>query len=426
MSNRLPTLRQAGGIAVSAIQPRFAPVRNEGNLMNPGSDFLAAIGFNSTALGGKVNELTALGVSSVFACVDYISKIIATLPLDLIKNDGTGRKPAAGHPARIVLRFIPNPEMTSSDVRGALAYQQALTGNAYAQLVYNRAGRIAEIWPLETRNVTLSRKNGFPEYTVTGDQGAKTFGFRDILHLKGMTPNGLNGRGPLNCVANLIGLAQALEENASRFFANGSRPGMVYTTAPGVVLTTEQRTALREQLEAAYRGVENFFKTMVLEGGGKMEMTRANNDSSQFDEIARRTHQQICQVFGVPPHKVGILDNATFSNIEEQQIQAMQDLIGPWCKRWEEAFAGSLLLPAERETHYFKHNLNGLLRGDIVKRTTAQVAWIQNSVLNPNEVRELEDLDPVEGGDTYVRQLNMIDINAPAAPPAPTLEPAAA
>jgi HK97 family phage portal protein len=253
---------------------------------------------------------------------------------------------------------------------------------------------------------------------VTSDSGSKVIGFDKMLHLRGMSPDGLKGQGPLTLSANLIGLAQALEENASRFFSNGSRPGMVYTAAPGVNLTEQQRNALKDQLNSAYQGVDNFFRTMVLEGGGKMEMTRTANDSSQFDEIAKRTHQHICQVFGVPPHKVGILDNATFSNIEQQQIQAVQDLFLPWCKRWEEAFAGALLLPGEQDNHYWKHNLNGLLRGDAAARFSAYSTGLQNGIYSINEVRGYEDLDPIDGGDTHVRQMNMADILATAVAPA--------
>ncbi|MES2706086.1 MAG: phage portal protein [Verrucomicrobiota bacterium] len=422
MTHSLPTLREAGPPTPSAVRPRFAPIRNEGNLLNPGADFLSAIGLNVSPLGSRVTEITALGVSTVFACVHYIASIVSTLPLELYRTlPNNSREAAVGHPVRRLMKSRPNPIMVSSDVRYALAYNQALHGNAYAQLVYARSGRAAEIYPLRTRNVTMTTRPGniFPEFYVTSDLGGRPMDFKHILHLRGMSCDGIKGIGPQFLAANLIGLAQALEENASRFFANGSRPGMIYTTAPGVNLTEPQRDAMKTQLKAAYEGVENFYKTMVLEGGGKIELARANNDASQFEQITRRTHQQICQFFGVPPHKVGILDNATFSNIEQQQIQAVQDLFLPWCKRWEEAFGGALLTPEEQDIYYFKHKLDGLLRGDIVTRTQAQSTWLQNGVLSINEVREMEDRDPIKGGDAHVRQLNMADINAPTAPPKP-------
>lgn len=410
----LPTLRQTGGVAASRIRPRFAPVRNhDSGLLGEG--FLADFRTSSSALGNRVNEVTALGVSTVYACVHYIASIMATLPLDLYSVSSSGaRVKMQGHPARRVMCARPNAIMVPSDVRYAMAYNQALHHNAYAQLTFSRDGRVAEIMPLRSRNVSMRMVNGYPRYQVTSDFGSQELGFDRVMHLRGMSSDGLTGRGPLSLAANLIGLAQALEDNSSRFFSNGSRPGMIYSVPAGVTLTPEQRVVIREQLDAAHAGVENFFKTLVLEGGGKVDTARAPNDASQFDEISRRTHQQICQVFGVPPHKVQILDNATFSNIEQQQIQAVQDLFLPWCKRWEEAFAGALLTPTEQDRMYFKHNLNGLLRGDVVTRYQAHSTALQNGIMSINEVRGLEDMDAITGGDGHVRQLNMIDINAPS------------
>lgn len=414
MTLSLPTLREAGGVRNTSIRPRFAPIRNEGSLANPGSDFLASLGLSWSPLGAKVNEITALGVSTVFACVHYIASILSTLPLELYKVEPSGaRFVAVGHPVRRLLKYRPNPVMVPSDVRYALAWNQALHGNAYAQLVFDRSGRPVEIYPLRSRDVSIWVPPGskWPEYQVSG---AGKVDFKHMMHLKGMSPDGIKGFGPLGMGAGLIGLSQTLEDNASKFFSNGSRPGLIYALPPGQALTDTQRTTMREQLEAGYRGAENAYRAMIVEGGGNVQYARIPNDTSQFDEIAASVRIQICQYFGVPPHKVGILDRATFSNIEQQQIQAVQDLFLPWCKRWEEVFAGALLNSNEIESYYFKHKLEGMLRGDITARTAAQASWLQNGVLSINEVRDMEDRDPVTGGDAHVRQLNLTDINAPA------------
>ena len=164
-------------------------------------------------------------------------------------------------------------------------------------------------------------------------------------------------------------------------------------------------------------------KRLGVEEGMKLNTYGMPLDDAQFIESKKFQANEIARLFRVPPHKIGILDNATFSNIEQQQIQAVQDLFLPWCKRWEEAFAGALLLPAEQDNHYWKHNLNGLLRGDAAARFSAYSTGLQNGIYSINEVRGYEDLDPIEGGDTHVRQLNMADILATAAAPA-TMEPA--
>lgn len=418
MTLSLPTLREAGGVRNTSIRPRFAPIRNEGSLANPGSDFLASLGLSWSPLGAKVNEITALGVSTVFACVHYIASILSTLPLELYKVEPSGaRSVANGHPVRRLLKYRPNPVMVPSDVRYALAWNQTLHGNAYAQLVFDRSGRPVEIYPLRSRDVSIWVPPGskWPEYQVSGSGKVD---FKHMMHLRGMSPDGIKGFGPLGMGAGLIGLSQTLEDNASKFFSNGSRPGMIYSAAPGVVLTDNQRTAMREQLERGYQGIENAYRTMVMEGGGKVEYARLPNDSSQFEEIAASVRIQICQYFGVPPHKVGILDRATFSNIEQQQIQAVQDLFLPWCKRWEEVFSGALLNPNEIGEYYFKHNLDGILRGDIAARTAAYASLIQNGVLSVNEVREMEDRDPIADGDGHIRQSNTIPLGSPGPAPA--------
>ncbi len=412
------TLREAG-ISLSGMRPRFAPVRNEGNLANPGSDFLSAIFGNAGPLGQKVNEFTAMGISTVFACVGYLSDILGTLPLDLYKGKGSARMVAERHPARVAMTIRPNREMTPAVLRCTMAANYALHGNAYAKLIYDNGGRIAEIWPLPSKRVTLLRSNGFPYYRVQTDAGVEFINFEKMLHIQGLSFNGMLGIGPLQLAANLIGLAQALEDNAGRFFANGSRPGMIYSVAPGITLTEPQKQSIKEQLNSAYQGVENFFKTMVLEGGGKMEMVRSSNDSSQFDEISIRTHQEICRFFGVPPHKVGILENATFSNIEQQQIQAVQDKFLPMCVRWEQAFSGALLSGDELFTHEFKHDLNGMMRGDSAAKSASYVSGINNGYYTPNDVRKWEELPPLPGGDKARIPLNLGLMDAPAPEPKP-------
>lgn len=415
--HRLPTLRQAGGIAPTAIRPRFAPLRNQGTLSNPGADFLAGIWGNGGPLGQKVNEFTAMGIATVFACVGYLSDILGTLPLELYKGKGAGRKVAERHPARVVMTIRPNREMTPSDVRCTMAANYALHGNAYARLIYDNGGRIAEIWPIPSRRVSLLRSNGFPSYRVQTDTGSEMVEYANMLHIRGLSFNGMSGIGPLHFGANLIGLAQALEDNAGSFFANGSRPGMIYSVAPGVVLTDVQRAALREQLNALHQGVENFYRTMVMEGGGKVDYARSSNDTSQFDEIAIRTNQEICRFFGVPPHKVGILDKATFSNIEQQQIQAVQDRFLPMCVRWEQAYSGALLSREELSTHEFKHDLNGMMRGDSAAKSASYVAGLTNGYYTPNEVRKWEELPPVHGGDEPYRPLNLTPVDPTKTPP---------
>jgi HK97 family phage portal protein len=409
----------------------WANVRAQSTVTNPSQEFLDAVFGPMSHSGARVTEATAMAVSTVYACVALLERTLATLPLKLYRVSGSGptrrREEAATHPLFEVLVYRPNMEMTPSDFRGALAASFVLHGNAFARIVRDRANRVRELWPIHPAFVMIERNRaGVLQYVISphDDEPTRTIPFFDILHLRNVSFSGIVGTSLLTTAREVIGLASTLELNAANFFSNGSRPGMIITSeAP---LTETQVKALRKQLEDEYGGSENAYRTLVLGAmkAADFSALRSSNESSQFDESRARQSVEICKLFGVPPHKVGILDHATFSNIEHQQIQFGQDTILPICKQWEEAMAGAFLTPEERRTYYLKHNLNGFMRGDSVTRAAFYSRGILDGWLTRNEVRELEDLDPIDGLEVPLRPLNMGDgTQSPAVEGASSSEP---
>ncbi len=392
---------------------KFASLFRNSSLSSPSDDFVNAI-FGGTSLSGtRVSESTALGVATVFACVSLLSRVMATLPLKLYEQNGKRRTEAVNHPVYDLLSTRPNPEQTAADVRGALMSNLALRGNAYAYIVRDRAERPRELWPLHSSQVEPYRdRNQLLRYRILGRHWAdntttlKDVPFFNMLHLRGMTMEGQCGLGPMLQARECIGLAIALEDNAAKFFGNGSRPGLILESQSPMGITEKQRQSILDQIKADYGGTENAYKTMVLDGL-KMVTARATNEQSQFDESRNRQAVEVCKLFNVPPHKVGILDNATFSNIEQQQIQFTVDVIGPLCVQWEQALAGSLLTDIERRKFFLKHNLNALQRGDFKTRVDGYAIMIQNGIMSPNEARAYEEMDPRDGGDEFLTPLNM-------------------
>jgi HK97 family phage portal protein len=390
------------------------------SLTNPSQEFIDAIFGTASMSGTRVTEQSAMAVATVYACVSLLERTISTIPLKLFEATGTGRnrrrEEAKTHPLYDVLVYRPNPEMTPSDFRGAMAANFTLHGNAFARIVRDRAGRPRELWPIHPGFVTIERNRaGGLQFVVTShdDEPTRTVPFFDMLHMRGLSFNGVVGASLVACARETIGLAAALEENAARFFGNSSRPGLILTSeAP---LTEPQVAAMRTQIEENYGGTENAYRTLVLGAmkAANFSSLRTDNESSQFDESRARQSVEICKLFGVPPHKVAILDKATFSNIEHQQIQFAQDTIMPICKQWEEAMMGALLTPEERGRFYLKHNLNGLMRGDAASRASFYSRGILDGWLTRNEVRELEDMDPIDGLDLPLRPLNMGDGTQP-------------
>jgi HK97 family phage portal protein len=384
------------------------------SLKYPSETFLDAVFGPMSTSGARVTPETALGVATVFACVSLLSRVMSTLPLKLYERKGDTREELSSHPVALLLGVRPNPEQTPADVRGALMANLAMRGNAYAVIVRDRAGRPAELWPVQSGQVQPYRDGSdMLHYRVIKDGKSQDILFANMLHIRGLTFDGSVGHGA-GMARECIGLAIALEDNASSFFGNQSRPGLLLETA--APLKEDQIKLIYDYLKKYHEGPTNAYRTLIL-NGCKVASARNTNEQAQFDETRNRQAVEVCKLFGVPPHKVGILDKATFSNIEQQQIQFVVDTIGPLCVQWEQAMAGALLTDVERRRLFLRHNLNALQRGDFQTRVNGYVQMIQNGVLSPNEVRALEEMDPREGGDVYLTPLNMSQGGKDNAPP---------
>lgn len=355
----------------------------------------ALLGGMKTKAGVSVSKDTALGVATVFACVNKIAQAVSCLPFQVYRRiPGGGREPASDHPLYSILHDEPNPEMTSVDFRTAMQGNLTLRRNAVAVIVRDGMGRVAELWPVEAINYSIRRDKATRRLTYTID--GKDYGQESILHLRQATFNGIVGLDAMTQAREAIALAITLQDNASRFFSNASRPGG-FLEFPGV-LKDEEVKRLRESFEQSYKGTENAYKLAILEHGMKFVASQANNEQSQFNESRMFQAKEIASIFGVPPHKVGILDNATFSNIEHQSIEWVSDTLLPVITAWEASCNMRLLTREDRRTYFVKLNLSGLLRADIKTRFEAYGIGRQWGWLCPDEIRELEDQNPLPDG----------------------------
>jgi len=237
--------------------------------------------------------------------------------------------------------------------------------------------------------------------------GSQTIGLgaNEVIHLKGHTRDGLLGEDLVRMCNDVIGLAIALDVNASKYFANGSRPGNIYEH-PGV-LTDKAFDRLKEDLKKK-SGPGNEFQDMILEDGLKMAKARSENRDSQFDESRNRQSLAICSLFGVPPHKVGIVSNQPRANVEQENISFAVDTIRPLCVVWEQVLNQRLFTAEERRIYYAEFDISGLVRGDLKTRYEAYAQARQWGWLSVNEIRKKENMNPIGvGGDTYMQPLNM-------------------
>ncbi len=365
--------------------------------------------------GISVDEETALKISAVYACVKVISETVASLPLNLLKEETNGDLvKAKQHPLYAVLHDEPNNEMSSFTFREMLMTNLLLWGNAYALIKRDRSGHVTELIPLKAKNMDVERNaNGQIVYKYTSDNinnaTTKTYTARQLLHIPAFTFDGVVGISPITYAREAMGLALATEEFGARFFGNGARPGGVLEH-PGVVKDPER---LRESWNRVYQGTKNSHKVAVLEEGMKYHEIGMSPEDSQFLQTRAFQITEICRIFRVPPHMIGDLSRSTFSNIEHQSIDFVVHTIRPWLVRWEQAIQRSCLTEEEKTIYCARFKVDGLMRGDFNSRMQGYATARQNGWLSANEIRELEDMNKIpadKGGDDYLVNGNMTPI----------------
>jgi len=366
--------------------------------------------FGPTPSGKTVNERTAMATSAVYACVRVLSETIASLPLHLYRRTGEGKERAVNHNLYHLLHDEPNPEMTSFVFRETLMGHLLLWGNAYAQIIRNGRGQVVALYPLLPDRMEVGRtEKGELFYCYQKDGRDYLLRPDEVLHVPGLSFDGLVGYSPIAMAKNAIGMALATEEYGSRLFANDARPSVVLEH-PGIL---KDPAKIRESWNKIYRGSENAHKVAVLEEGMQVKTLSMPPEQAQFLETRKFQIEEICRIFRVPPHLVANLERATFSNIEHQSISFVVHTIRPWLVRLEQAFNKSLFTGREKGELFASFVVDGLLRGDYESRMKGYAIGIQNGFMSPNDVRSLENLNPIpeeEGGSTYMVNGNMLKL----------------
>ena len=353
-----------------------------------------------------------ISLSIVHACVRVIAETIASLPLHVYEATDTGSRKAPEHPLYRLLHDEPNAEMTSFVWRETMLSHLLLWGNAYCQIIRTGRNKIDSIYPLIPDQMEVDRDSkGNLTYTYTTSEG-KTYALKpeDVLHIPGLGFDGVVGYSPIALEKSAIGLGIAAEEYGSKFFSNGARPSGILVHPN----TVKDPSALRASWNAAFTGSANAGKVAVLEENMHFEPLTMPNNEAQFLETRKFQVNEICRIFRVPPHMIGDLDRATFSNIEHQSISFAVHTIRPWLVRIEQAMNRALFPDNEKGRFYVQFNLDGLMRGDYKSRMEGYAIARQNGWMSANEIRELENLNPLsdeDGGNVYLVNGYMIPIN---------------
>ncbi|MDX2623843.1 phage portal protein [Streptomyces sp. WI03-5b] len=385
-------------------------------------------GGSVNSAGIRVDQDTALTYSPFFAGVRVLSEDLGALPTFLYERlEPRGKQRASSHPLYALLHDQPNPMMSAAWLKETLTAHAITWGDGVAYVASNkRTGAVEEIWPLRPDRLTIGVKRTGPgrferRYRYDDDvNGIHTVLLpHEVLHIPGLGYDGVRGYSVVELAANAIGLGLATEHHGAKVFSNGAAPGGALSH-PGN-LSPEARHRMADDWENIHKGIDRAHRVAILEEGVTWQQVGVPNDAAQFLETRKLQVTEMARWLRLPPHKIMDLDRATFSNIEQQQLDYVSSALNVWLVRWEQAILTQLLLPEERQKFYAEFLVDSLLRGDTLARYQAYAIGRQWGWLSANDVRERENLNPVDGGDAYLVPLNMV----PAARSAPAIESAA-
>ena len=378
----------------------FKKKEDRATLATPTTWLYNSLTGGSTASGINVNPTTALNCSAVFAAVRLLSESVASLPLHTYERLPDGKQRTRVHPVSKLLATTPNPQQSSYSFRETLMGHVLTYGNAYAEIVRDGSGMPTALLPVTPDRVRVTiDESGAISYIVdeqiTLDQDS-------MFHIAGLGFDGLIGYSPITLSRGSIGLAIAAEQFGASFFSNGARLGGVLEH-PGK-LSIEAADRLRESWGAAHSGSSKAGSTALLEEGLKWQQLGLSQEDAQYLQTRQFQVTEIARWYGIPPHLIADLDRSTYSNIEHQSIEFVTHSLRPWLVRWEQEIQRKLF---PDDTHFPEFVVDGLLRGDTRTRYESYRIARETGWMSVNEIRSLENLNPVEGGDQYIQPLNM-------------------
>lgn len=385
---------------------------------------------NHTPSGIAVDENAAMRLSAVFAATRVISETIASLPLHLMEQVGerTSRM-ALDHPLYPLLNRAPNSEQDSMTWFDQQIPNQVNQGTAFAEIQRRRGrggsvGEVVGLWPIHPSRIPPQniRRNGQSYKQIqVGDPGEIVFYVKNddgteypvrrqnMLCVPGvLTQNGITGRSVIEWGAHAMGVALATERHVAAYFRNGTVSNIAMKSPRK--LNEETANRLRNQWQNVYGGADNKFKALVLEDGMEIQQLSIDARQAQLLESRNFSVSDIARWYRLPPHLLADLSRSTFSNIEAENLSFVIHSMMPWIVRWERALNNQLLTPEEQDQYYFRFEVKSLLRGDMAARSDFYTKLFNLGAMSPNDIRNEEDLNPIDDGDVYLVPLNMTTV----------------
>lgn len=358
----------------------------------------------------SVTPDSAMRVTAVYACVSLISETIAALPLHVYRKSKSdkGTETTAkftDHPLYPILHDMPVPGMTSYEWREMQISHTALRGDSFARIILGGDGRVVSLPPIMPDDIRPYRNEKgelWYEYWPNGVKHKPLFD-DEVLRVPHKMMDGVHSLSPIGTHKLTIGNALASSRFLQSFYKNSAQPkgALIFDETLG----DDAARLVRKSWEDRHQGPENAGRIAIFDGGMKWENIGMTMDDAQYLELQKFSVGDIARIFLVPPHKIGEMGAATFSNIEHQAIEFVVDTILRWVRRIEQRYNSYLLSAPDRASGvYIAFDMKGLLRGDAAARGNFYRSLFYIGALTPNEIRKSEDMNPYDGGDEYYVQ----------------------
>jgi HK97 family phage portal protein len=371
---------------------------------------------HETGSGVSVTPDTAMQAPTVQAIVTAVSRRIATLPIHVYeKTESNGRarkEPLPNHPVARLLRK-PNDWQTATDFWADAASTLVRWGNFYAFKGRGQTGPVRRILPLHPSSMTVKQDDQTLELTYEVHQSRgdrRSYTIDQMFHVRGPARNFLVGDSPVTDVREAIALEIAAERMGASLFGNGAMPGIIFKVATGSAgfKTDEEAKRFIDDFTEAYSKRSRFRGMLVPKGIDLGAPIDIQNEKAQFLQTRQYQRTVIAGAFGVPPHLVGDLSRGTYNNVEQQSLDFTINVVLPYVRTLEAAMERDLLTDEDRRAGVvIRFNLEATLRGDFKSRQEGLNIQRQAGVINANEWREMEGMNPIsdeDGGEEYWRQ----------------------
>jgi len=366
-------------------------------------EFLSVMGWGGglSEAGIHVTIDNALGVPAIWSAVNFLSGTLAGLPLHVYQRTREGRRRVTTGNLPNILHDVANDEMSSFEWRKYLFDQVFTGGRCVSYIERNGGGQIVNIWPLDPHHTRVDHvyqdRKLVKVYTYKG----KKYSAREVVDVSFMLKsNGLDIRGPITTNRDAIGLAIAATRYGSKAFQSGGIPPMALQGPFGSGAAASRAS---DDIAKTTTKLANEGKPVIaMPAGHELKAVGFNPEQMQLLELQRFAIEQIARIYSLPPVFLQDLTHGTFANTEQQDLHFVKHTLKRWIEQFEQEL--NLKLFPRGSNRYVEFNVDGLLRGDFKTRMEAHAASIQNGIRTPNEVRDIENLEPKPEGDSLMMQ----------------------